>query len=368
MNRGLFVLDPTDALSGGVLTFAYPKGRPDLIDPQGGTAVRVEVAASCGATIEPDTALLHYDIGQGFVTVPMQPVSKTVYDAVFPAIECGLEVSYYVSVQATSGATFTDPPNAPASTFSALSAIDLLITIEDDMEADTGWVVGAAGDDATTGIWTRVDPNGTSAQPEDDHTPDPATMCFVTGQGKPGGGLGQNDVDNGHTTLTSPVLDLAGKGGAIISYWRWYSNDQGASPNADIFVIDISNDNGSTWTNVETIGPAGPETGGGWFQHSFRVSDFVEPTSEVRLRFIAADEGDGSIVEAAVDDVAVFSVVCDEPVFGDIDGDGSVGVSDLLILLGSWGPCADCNDCPADLDGDCNVGVADFLLLLANWG
>ena len=60
---------------------------------------------------------------------------------------------------------------------------------------------------------------------------------------------------------------------------------------------------------------------------------------------------------------------CEPPgIPGDIDGDGSVGVSDLLILLGEWGPCPDCNDCPADLDGDCSVGVADFLILLENWG
>ena len=52
----------------------------------------------------------------------------------------------------------------------------------------------------------------------------------------------------------------------------------------------------------------------------------------------------------------------------DLDGDGSVGVKDLLILLGSWGPCDDCNDCIADLDGDCTVGVGDLLILLGNWG
>ena len=52
----------------------------------------------------------------------------------------------------------------------------------------------------------------------------------------------------------------------------------------------------------------------------------------------------------------------------DLDGDGIVGVGDLLILLASWGPCADCDDCPADLDGDCTVGVSDLLILLANWG
>ncbi|MEE9130176.1 MAG: hypothetical protein V3T84_09170 [Phycisphaerales bacterium] len=53
---------------------------------------------------------------------------------------------------------------------------------------------------------------------------------------------------------------------------------------------------------------------------------------------------------------------------GDLDGDGSVGASDLLILLVSWGPCADCDDCPADLDGDGSVGASDLLILLVNWG
>ena len=61
-------------------------------------------------------------------------------------------------------------------------------------------------------------------------------------------------------------------------------------------------------------------------------------------------------------------IVCVDTIPGDLDGDGSVGVSDLLILLASWGPCDDCKDCIADLDGDCTVGVGDLLILLANWG
>ena len=57
---------------------------------------------------------------------------------------------------------------------------------------------------------------------------------------------------------------------------------------------------------------------------------------------------------------------CEIP--GDLDGDREVGVHDLLILLGNWGPCDDCNDCLADIDGDCTVGVKDLLILLGNWG
>lgn len=57
---------------------------------------------------------------------------------------------------------------------------------------------------------------------------------------------------------------------------------------------------------------------------------------------------------------------CDIP--GDLDGDGHVSTIDLLLLLSSWGACADCNDCPADLDENCSVGTSDLLILLGNWG
>lgn len=52
----------------------------------------------------------------------------------------------------------------------------------------------------------------------------------------------------------------------------------------------------------------------------------------------------------------------------DLNCDGSVGADDLFVLLGEWGQCADCDDCPADITGDCIVDVEDLFMLLANWG
>lgn len=52
---------------------------------------------------------------------------------------------------------------------------------------------------------------------------------------------------------------------------------------------------------------------------------------------------------------------------GDLDGDGDVDFSDLLILLASWGECPPEGDCAVDLDGSGSVGFADLLILLANW-
>ena len=50
----------------------------------------------------------------------------------------------------------------------------------------------------------------------------------------------------------------------------------------------------------------------------------------------------------------------------DLDGDGTVGASDLVILVQSFGPCD--GHCPADFDGDGFVGVLDLLALIANFG
>src|SRR5262249_23626114 len=144
------------------------------------------------------------------------------------------------------------------------SVINTTTIFADDAEADLGWTLGVPGDTATAGIWQRTAPGGTSAQPSADHSTS-GTLCFVTdGAGR---SPGAHDVDGGFTTLLSPQIDLAAATDGHISYWRWYNNSVGNNPNQDVFTIDVSNDNGATWTNVETIGPGGTGTSGGWIYH-----------------------------------------------------------------------------------------------------
>ena len=49
---------------------------------------------------------------------------------------------------------------------------------------------------------------------------------------------------------------------------------------------------------------------------------------------------------------------------GDVDRDGRVDPQDLRTLFSSWGPCANCDDCPADFTGDCVVSTLDLIILL----
>ena len=107
----------------------------------------------------------------------------------------------------------------------------------------------------------------------------------------------------------------------------------------------------------------------GWSVGGFRVLDvFPGGADSVRVRFTAVDNPNDSVVEAAIDRLRVMSFDCESgPGPGDpadVDGDGIVGITDLLAVLAAWGPC---NACPADVDGDGTVGITDLLAVLAAW-
>jgi hypothetical protein len=307
--------------------------------------------------------MLFYDVGAGFVAVPMQVVAPNVYDAVFPTVDCGTLVDYFFSAETTTDEVVTEPLFAPQFHFSGLSAVAApTVVFTEDFEVDQGWTV-TNGPGLTDGQWERGVPvdSGRGDPPADG---DGSGQCFVTANQN-----GNSDVDDDWTTLTSPVMD-ASEGMPFISYWRWFSNSHGPRPFQEPFLVEVSDDDGQSWVELETVGPDGPEVNGTWFHVEFAVENYVALTEQFRIRFTATDPAPHSIVEAAVDGVKLLSIGCAQGPPSDLNGDGLVNVVDFLILLAQWGPCAD--PCPpvclGDIDGDCNVGVIDFLSMLADWG
>lgn len=202
----------------------------------------------------------------------------------------------------------------------------------DDVELDFAWTLGVAGDNATSGQWVRADPvgttyNGQPCQPEDDHTANPAHVCFVTGNGTAGGAAGEADVDGGFTTLLSPPFNLQDASAASISYWRWYTNNLGNSPSQDYWDVEVTGD-GSSWVSLEhTL-----ESANSWTQRTFDLAGLVPFTNSVRFRFVASDASPGSLVEAAVDDIMV-TIIRPGSSSGVEDG-----VASILTGLGSCRP------------------------------
>lgn len=78
---------------------------------------------------------------------------------------------------------------------------------------------------------------------------------------------------------------------------------------------------------------------------------------------------DNSLVFVGLADAAGLQMTVEvvEPsgVAGDVDGDGEVGVTDLLDVISDWGRCP-C--CPTDLNGDGAVDVNELLNVISNWG
>lgn len=327
VEKGLFVW--REGAAG--LAFDFPAGVPERLDPQGGALLfRVEPV---GTTLVPGSVQLHYSTGGAFASVAATALGNDEFSATLPGFACGQRVDFHVSALGADGITWSDPPAAPTQVHLARATYTETSVFVDALESASGWLPNAPGDTATAGRWTRVDPVGTDAQSEDDHSV-PGSQCWVTGQGSPGGAVGDADLDGGVTTLRSPVFDASGLSDPRLSYWRWWSNRQNIFAIDDSFRVDLSNDGGASWVNVETLGPSHVDGLGGWIRHELRIADFVAPTAAMQLRFRAEDIGVGSIVEAAVDDLELFDPDCVPvaiagltPSSGPFDGGGIVTIT-----------------------------------------
>lgn len=254
----------------------------------------------------PDSLALVWSTGADGGTIALAPTGiPDEYEAWLPVVPSGSRVRYHLRAADVAGHSITHPREAPAIEHSFYVG-QATVILADDFETDRGWTAGAPGDDATSGIWIRADPVGTSElglvyQPEDDHTPGAGVACFVTGNAAPGLPVGVNDVDNGKTTLLSPVLDLAGWPGGRVEYCRWYVNDTWGAPETDVWNVEVSSDGGASWVPLEST----DHSDRSWRHIERDLAYFIQPSSQVRFRFVASDDVPGSIVEAAVDDFSL---------------------------------------------------------------
>jgi hypothetical protein len=329
--------------------FLYPEGRPERIDPQGGTRMRVEVVGDKDAQPEPGTGMLHYFEDGDWVDVPMESIEDNIYDAVFPSVPCMEELAYYLSAETTDGETFTDPSGAPGRTFTTRALIGFADFFDDNFETDQGWSV--ANEDVQDGAWQRGVPFG-GGDPAPDSDFDGSGSCYVTGNRV------FQDVDGGPTRLVTPALDLDGRV-VTINYARYF-----VSGATDRMQVEISADGGGSWTMVENLEPD-PE---GWVEASFVPTDYVEPTANTLVRFSVADNPNNSFCEAALDAFRVVETLCGEagctrdPAWqcdGDVDGDAQVNPVDSGLVQAAFGSTDEGDLCQYDLDCDGQINPVD---------
>jgi hypothetical protein len=337
------------------VAITFPGGLPGIVQSDEPATISTYATSISAGDIVGASLFVRIGAGPEFTDMPMSDLGDGLFEGTLPAAPCGSTIDYYIEIEVESGLTYNSPEGAPVE-FYAVDALDITTFFQDDFETDQGWTVVDDGG-LTEGTWERGVPVGGGDRGDPPFDADGSGQCYLTENED-----GNSDVDDGTTTLTSPTLD-ASDPDARIQYYRWFSNDQGGEPGVDVMVIEISGDGGSSWTLLEEVN----ENANAWVFQSFLVADFVTPGDQVQVRFTAGDLGDGSIVEAGVDGVRVVKAACDgDPgVPGDVNGDGSVDVEDLIEIITNWGPCP---GCPADLTGDGVVNVEDLVEVITNWG
>ncbi len=202
------------------------------------------------------------------------------------------------------------------------------VLVNDPCETAT-WTTGLPGDDATSGRWTHGDPNVTYSlspfvvQTGDDHTVT-GTNCYITGNAA-SSAASADDVDNGKTTLVTPLYDLSQARNPHIELWQWFM-DHGREPNNDALTISVTNDAGQSWQDVSTTA----ESLQAWRRIGFRLRDYVAPTARVQLRFVVKDQPDDSDCEALIDDLKITDY--DDGVRVLVSGSSQIGQTTILDL------------------------------------
>ena len=326
-----------------------------------------------------DGVELHYNLGDSWQVQSMPRLGfGSIYETSIEGLYNGMLIDYYILAVNSDGIIQTYPNSAPSNSILFILG-DLPDLYANEFEIDgSDWVIGDSSDTATSGIWNLDIPQasfndqGLQVQPGLDHTEN-GQVCFFTGSGyELDPSTGQNnasfdDVDGGSTTLFSPTFNLLSVDKAILTYWRWYTNNIGDNGNNDKWVVSVSNNGGASWIDLENTSISNAS----WVKQRFLLNDHINLTSDIIFKFVAEDvfnTGDagsgGSLVEAAIDDFLIEYITSGSGIVGDINNDEAVDVLDIVVLVNMVLGFESSNFQVADINSDGSVNIQDIILVV----
>ena len=312
------------------LTFTYPGGLPALIDPAGGDVINVEVGASGANTPAPGTGMFHYDIGSGFVSVPMNQVTPNVYQAITPAVPCGTVMDYFFSADSTGGNMYVHPLNAPTNTFATLSATGLTTNtvLEEDFESGgvpSGW--------AATGLWAFGTACAASGSPCDGANYayySQANCTYNTGAANSG-------------TLTAPSVFVPANG--VLEFCYTLRTENNASYDQLKVLV-----NG---TEIEQLSDTSS-----WTAHSIDLSNFSGQNVTISFSFNTVDSIQNDHEGPQIDGVKISASTADcNACYADCDSSGALNIFDYICFGNEYAA----NTSYADCDGSGSLNIFDYI-------
>jgi len=335
--------------------FSFPDGLPSRLDPGIPLNVSVQITA-VRATIDPNSPRLWARFGPNgaFAESPLTPLGNNRYQATLPATPCGRTLEYYFSAQTTGGATGLSPGAAPQLTYTVVAA-PIVVLLDEPLNTNPGW--------STQGQWAFGQPTGGGSHNRDPNSGH--TGPYVYGYNLAG------DYTNNMPAyyLTTPAFDCSGVYGVQLTFWRWLGVE--SNSNYDKATVEVSGDNGATWTAVwRAVDTGAAVSDSSWVFQSFDISAIADNRPQVRIRW-SMGPTDSSVTYPGwnIDDVVVWAadpngcppIGCP----GDMNCDGLISYADIDPFVeafageSAW-PYADCPWLNADLNGDGEVTYADI--------
>lgn len=315
---------------------------------------------------------LHYKIGNEWNVQEMDNILGNSYESVIDGLYNGMLIQYYILAINSEGIIESFPTTAPQDNIMFILGELPSIYFTDFETNDIDWISGDESDNASAGIWERAIPVGTyndqgyQIQPDNDYS-NPGEYCFITGNGNEDGNGGFDDVDNGKTTLYSPIFDLSSYETVLLSYWYWYTNNIGDNGGNDIWSVSVSNNDGYSWTSIQNTSSSNTE----WEKTQIILSDLVNLNETIQFRFIAEDlayNGDngsgGSLVEAAIDNFNISNISENSGIIGDANNDQQLNVLDVVIIVNMILGFEIENYATGDLNNDSQINVQDIVILI----
>jgi len=284
-------------------------------------------------------------------TPPAQTTSGTELTTTHSVLlENLLDCSYYsFAILATDEAGNEVEDNNGGSYYN-FTTLEISILLEADMDTDPGWTYN--------GQWAWGVPQGADGDPSSGNT-----GSYIVGYNL--AGSYPNSLPE--TACITQSFDCSDASEVFLSFYKWLGVENSSYDHAS---IDVSNNGGSSWTNIWDHSE-GSVSGGTWEYTEFDISGIAAGSSNVQIRWIMGST-DSSVVYCGwnIDDVLVsYTSTCTGATptpgcnnDGDVNLDNEVTAGDaqlaFMIALGSMTPTYE-EECAADCNGDTTVTAGD---------
>jgi len=341
-NSGLqnALANPQGVCIPNILIYNFPNALPYDILPNVTTPYQFELVAGEEQPI-PDLVKVELQVNGDQTILNTTHLGGDSYEVTFPSFNCEDDVNFYFRAQGDGGTVVYHPHNAPSNQHKIVVGV-----IIEKVAMNESFDDGIPSTWTSSGLWTST----TSCMPGGECDGGPAAYFGLTSN------CTYDDGDGPAGSLMTPAIPIDSfVGDFTLSFCSAVETENlSGYDNTDVYVngvLHASVDESSNWEVVE-----------------LDLSGITGNTIQIEWRFDAVDGLYNDFRGWHVDGVQLVAQTLDcndtNTCPADINGDGDVNVSDLLVIIDQWGE----SNSPADVNGDGDVNVSDLLEVVGNWG